>query len=93
MALNFNISCSSTALSVCLEFAIVSELNILGGCDSYVAGVALGVGGADDVGVVECDVANAVDVDVSCGLISFGVAFYGDVFEAEVAGTIDRDFA
>ena len=57
------------------------------------AGVALGVGGADDVGVVECDVAAAVDVDVSGGLVTFGVAFYGDVAEVEVAVTIDEDFA
>ena len=53
------------------------------------AGVPFGAGGADEIGVVECDVATAVDVDVSGGLVTFGVAFYGDVAEVEVAGAID----
>ena len=53
----------------------------------------MGAGGADEIGVVECDVATAVDVDVSGGLVTFGVAFYGDVAEVEVAVTVDGDVA
>ena len=93
MALNFNSSCFSTALSVCLECAIVSELDFLGGCDGYFPGVPLGAGGADELGVIECDVAAAVDVDVSGCLVTFGVAFYVDFVEVEVAGTVDGDLA
>ena len=89
MALNCNSSCFSTALSVCLEFAIVSELNLLGGCDGYVAGVALGVGGTNDFGTVEGYLTGTLNVNVSGILVTFGVAFYGDVAEVEVAGAID----
>ena len=93
MALNCNSSCFSTALSVCLEFAIVSELNILGGCDSYVAGVALEVGGANDLGTVEGYLTRTINVNVSGILVTFGFAFYGDVAEIEIAGTVDEDLA
>ena len=53
----------------------------------------MGAGGADEIGVVECDVAAAVDVDVSGILVTFGFAFYDDVAEIEVAGTVDGDLA
>ena len=53
----------------------------------------MGAGGADELGVVECDVATAVDVDLSGCLVTFGVAFYGDVAEVKVAVTVDEDFA
>ena len=89
MALNCNSSCFSTALSVCLECAIVSELNILGGCDGYVACVAFGFGCANDFGTVEGYLTGTLNVNVSGILVTFGFAFYGDVFEIEIAGAID----
>ena len=79
MALNFNSSCFSTALSVCLECAIVSELNLLGGYDGYVAGVAFCFGGAKDFGTVEGYLTRTINVNVSGILVTFGVALYNDV--------------
>ena len=79
MALNCNSSCFSTALSVCLEFAIVSELDILGGFDDYITSVAFGIGSANDLGTVEEYLTRTINVNVSGILVTFGIAFYGDV--------------
>ena len=79
----------SVAFCVGLDFAVVGEFYVLGGCDGYVAGVALGVGGANDLGTVEGYLTRTLNVNVSGCLVTFGVAFYGDVAEVEVAGAID----
>ena len=65
----------------------------MGRFEGDVACVSLSVGGADDFAVFKYYWAEAGNVDVSSGLVSFGVAFDGDVVEVEVAGTEYGDVA
>ena len=80
-------------MGVCFELAVIGEFDVLGCFESDVSSVALGVSDAEDVGVVEGDVALASDVNVSGRLVAFGVAFDGDVLEVKVAIADDGDRA
>ena len=62
----------------------------MGGLDSDFACVASGISGAKDAGVVEGDVAWALNCHVSGNLVAFGVTFDADVVEVDVAWAEDR---